>query len=288
MKPIKFKNVMYATAVLGLLGVSCENEAGSESAGTSELQATDLMAVQQMDQMQWATEEVLNLSEEVYQLEALSLEGKNVMDSGFLPDCAIITTERKGDLIEKKIDFGAGCESPNGNLLKGIVVIRIERDLLEGRRQVDLILENFSFNEMEIEGSATQVRMRSGDKANPMAVINSDFTVIWPDGEQATWQGERTREWIEGYGSGFWGNHVFLITGTQTFTNRRGITYSRTVLEPLRRELACRFVVSGVLQISREGWNGVLNFGDGSCDSQGELQLPNGEVKEVTLRRIRS
>jgi len=287
MKPIKFKNVLCAVVVLGLLGVSCEKETRTEAVDTSQLEATDLMAVQQMDQTQWATEEVLNLAEELYQLEALSLEGKAVMDSGFLPDCAIITTERKGNLIEKTIDFGAGCESPNGNLLKGVVLISIERDPREGRRHIDLLLKDFSFNEMAIEGTAKQVRMRSGENANPQAIINSDFRAVWPDGEQATWQGERTREWIEGYGSGFWGNHVFLITGTQTFSNRRGITYSRTVLEPLRRELACRFVVSGTLQISREGWNGVFNFGDGNCDSQGEFQLPNGEVKEVTLRRIR-
>jgi len=287
MKPIKFKNLIYGAVALGILGVSCENEKTPEALDTNQLQATDLTAVQQMDQTQWATEEVLNLAEEVYQLEALSLEGKSVLNSGFLPDCAIITTEREGNLIEKTIDFGAGCESPNGNLLKGVVVISIERDFREGRRQIDLFLEDFSFNEMDIEGSATQVRMRSGDSANPEAVINSDFTATWPDGEQATWRGERIREWIEGYGSGFWGNHVFLITGSQTFSNRRGITYNRTVLEPLRRELACRFVVSGTLQVSREGWNGVLNFGDGSCDSRGELQLPNGQVKEVTLRRIR-
>lgn len=288
MKPIKFKSVIYAVAIMGFLGVSCESETSAEAVDTSQLEATDLTAVQQMDQMQWATEEVLNLSEEVYQLEALSLEGKRVMHSGFLPDCAIITTERKGDLIEKTIDFGTGCESPNGNLLKGSVVISIERNLLVGRRQIDLFLEDFSFNELDIEGSATQFRTRTGANLNPRVVINSDYTATWPDGEQATWQGERTREWIEGYGSGFWGNHVFLTTGTQTFTNRRGITYSRTVLESLRRELACKFVVSGALQVSREGWTGVLNFGDGSCDSQGELQLPNGEVKEVTLRRIRS
>lgn len=288
MRRNKWNKVIIAAGILGLLSASCENDNITDTGEDTLLEATDLVALQQGDDAEWGVEEVLNLAEEVYQLESQRLEGKEIVNSGFIPECVTITTMVKDSKVEKTIDFGAGCETPNGNLLSGVVLLSFDPAEPLGTRTLSLSLSSFTFNGIDLEGGAEVFRTRNNENGNPQSEISSDFAATWPNGDQATWKGARSREWIEGFRSGFWGDNVFLVTGSQTFVNRRGVTYNRTVLNPLRRELACRFLVSGSLQISREGWTGVLDFGNGDCDSKGELELPGGAIQEVTLRRIRS
>lgn len=148
-------------------------------------------------------------------------------------------------------------------------------------------LSDFTFNGIAVEGGAELFRTRANANGNPQSEVTSGFSASWPEGESASWTGNRTREWVEGYGSGFWGDNAFLITGSQTFTGPAGNTYSRTVLEALRRELSCRFLVSGVVQVSRNELSAELDFGDGSCNAFGTLTYPDGATETVTLRRIR-
>ena len=67
---------------------------------------------------------------------------------------------------------------------------------------------------------------------------------------------------------------------------RLGNVYMKEITTPLRRELSCRFIVSGVLEISRNDNTASLDFGDGSCDAKGILTQPDGTESEVFLRRF--
>ena len=143
------------------------------------------------------------------------------------------------------------------------------------------------FNGVSVEGNSSITRFRTNENGNPQSVAEARFEATWPNGDTASFNGTRTREWIEGYGSGTWGDNVFLITGNATYTNRLGNTWKRTLITPLRRELACRFIVSGVLEISRNGNAVSLDFGDGRCDNKAILTYPDGTTKEINLRRFR-
>jgi hypothetical protein len=153
-------------------------------------------------------------------------------------------------------------------------------------KTLSLSLENFTFNGVSIEGSASIERMRANDNGNPQSVANASFNGVWPDESTASFSGTRTREWIEGFGTGFWGDNVYLITGNGTFTGKMGNVFSKETLTPLRRELSCRFIVSGILQISRNDATASLDFGDGSCDAKGILTYPDGTSEEIFLRRF--
>ena len=153
-------------------------------------------------------------------------------------------------------------------------------------RTLSLSLENFTFNSVSVEGSATIVRIRSNESENPQSDAEASFRGIWPDGTSANFTANRTREWIEGYGSGFWGDNVFLISGKGTYTGKLGNVFMKETIVPLRRELSCRFIVSGIMEISRNDATASLDFGDGTCDAKGILTYPNGDSKEIFLRRF--
>jgi len=66
---------------------------------------------------------------------------------------------------------------------------------------------------------------------------------------------------------------------------KNGDVYSSIIIEELRRELACKFIVRGIIEISKPEVSFTLNFGDGSCDDKAALTNSVGEEKEITIKR---
>jgi hypothetical protein len=279
------KTLNYAGVVLlaTTLLISCDKE---ESTPFVEQETFEVAELKVSDEAEMISEEVMNIAEDVYMADEALATSKFSYNSDFLPDCVTITTVITSTTKERTIDFGEGCELPNGNVLSGIIYLSYAKDMEMATNTLSLSLENFTFNSVAIEGSASILRMRANEEGNPQSDADASFSATWPNGDTASFTGERTREWIEGYGTGFWGDNVYLISGKGTFTGPLGNVFVKETVTPLRRELACRFIVSGILNISRNDATASLDFGDGSCDAKGVLTYPDGSSKEIFLRRF--
>ena len=284
MKRVFRKMNVAAILIAAVVISSCNKDASDEVIVDQE--TFDVQELKASDEAELITEEVLNVGEDVYATDELSFSNKGYT-SDFLPDCVTITTVITSTSKEKTIDFGDGCELPNGNVLSGIIYLSYLKDTDVPMNTLSMSLENFTFNGVAVEGSASVDRVRSNENGNPQADASASFNATWPDGSTASFTGNRTREWIEGYGSGFWGDNVFLISGSATYTGPLGNVFMKETITPLRRELACRFIVSGVLEISRNDATASLDFGDGSCDAVGILTYPDGSTEEIFLRRFK-
>ncbi len=265
--------------------ISCNKE---ESPQIQEEENFDVAELKASDETDLISEEVISIGEDVYATDEIASTSKSFYRSDYLPDCVTITTVVTSTTKEKTIDFGDGCELPNGNVLSGIIYLSYLKDMDMATKTLSLSLEDFTFNGVVVEGSASVERMRSNENGNPQADAIGNFSAEWPDGATASFTGNRTREWIEGYGSGFWGDNVFLISGTKTYTGKLGNVFMKETVTPLRREWSCRFIVSGILEISRNDLTATLDFGDGSCDAVGMLTYPNGTTEEILLRRFKN
>ncbi len=288
MKSLKRMNFAVTLLMAFFMFVACDKDESTDSVEDqlAQEETFETAELQASDESEMISEEIMNIGEDVYATDEILSTSKGSYHSDFLPDCVTITTVITSTTKEKTIDFGDGCELPNGNFLSGIIYLSYEKDMDLAQKTLSLSLENFTFNGVAVEGGASILRMRSNEDGNPQSEAEAEFSAEWPDGSTASFTGNRTREWIEGYGSGIWGDNVFLITGMGTWTGPQGNVFVKEVIEPLRRELACRFIVSGVLEISRNEETASLDFGDGSCDAVGLLTLPSGETKEVFLRRF--
>lgn len=284
-KSIKNARVAGLSLLAAIVIVSCNKE---ESPQIQEEETFDVAELKASDETELISEEIINIGEDVYATDEIKETSKSFYTSDYLPDCVTITTVVTSTSKEKTIDFGEGCELPNGNVLSGIIYLSYLKDMDVATKTLSLSLENFTFNGVAVEGSASVERMRSNENGNPQADAVGNFSAEWPDGAMASFTGNRTREWIEGYGSGFWGDNVFLISGTKTYTGKMGNVFMKETITPLRKEWSCRFIVSGILEISRNDTTASLDFGDGSCDAVGTLTYPDGTTEEIFLRRFKN
>ena len=283
-KSLKKVNFTGSLLMAMLVLVSCDKD---ESPDISEEGTITVAELKVSDEADLIAEDVFNIGEEVYATDEITVTSKANYISDFLPDCVTITTVITSTSKERTIDFGEGCELPNGNVLSGIIYLSYLKDMDLATKTLSMSLENFTYNGVAVEGSASVLRTRSNDSGNPQSVAEASFSGNWPDGTSANFTANRTREWIEGYGSGYWADNVFLISGKGTYTGKLGNVFMKETIVPLRRELSCRFIVSGILEITRNDATASLDFGDGSCDAKGMLTYPNGDTEEIFLRRFK-
>jgi len=283
-KSLKKVNFVGSLLMAILVLVSCDKD---DSPDISEEGTITVAELKVSDETDLIVEDVINIGEEVYATDDITVTSKANYISDFLPDCVTITTVVTSTSKERTIDFGEGCELPNGNVLSGIIYLSYLKDMDLATKTLSMSLENFTFNGVAVEGSASVVRTRSNDSGNPQSDAEASFSGNWPDGTSANFTANRTREWIEGYGSGYWADNVFLISGKGTYTGILGNVFMKETIVPLRRELSCRFIVSGILEITRNDATASLDFGDGSCDAKGVLTYPDGTSEEIFLRRFK-
>ena len=280
MKTFNLTNkVVMATMVFSLLFTAC-TDLGSDNQESDTTGYEELVLSTDADN---AIAVMDDIAFEVYN-EQESTDSSR-MNSSFnsLPDCVTITLLAEQNSRELTLDFGTeGC-LVHGNVLKGIMVLSWERDPEAMEVLITQTLENFYFNEKNVLGGKTILRELSNENENPQATHTIDYTIIWPNGAEASRGGVVVREWVEGFGSGVWSDNVFEITGYWTTTFVNGNTHTYEVIIPLRREVICYYFVSGSVDIEWTNVSGVLDYGEGPCDNLATFTFSTGEVIDINL-----
>ena len=283
MKRQKLTFGIIALALFGLVLTSCnESDTIQEELSTEEI---DLKAAETEAEIDKVSDESSAIIEEAYLLEEFPITKSNVTDR-YLPDCVTITVVIVQNMKTVTLDFGEGCELRNGNFVSGKIIITYERDPEAASKMITYSFEDFYFNRKNVEGGGSILRERSNENSNPQSTKTFDVTVTWPDGLFASKVGVKVREMIEGQSTPAWGDNVFLITGNWTFTRRNGIVLSAKIIKELRRELACKFLVSGTIELSKNLDTAILDYGDGECDDLATVSINGGERREIHLSNL--
>ena len=249
--------------------------------------AIDTPSTQDMSEMSRASEmDAIDVSLGDLVINAFELQeassGRNAYNAN-LPECVVITAVVQQNAVAINVNFGTeGC-LVNGNLIRGEIDVMYTRDLEAMQILINYTLIDFYFNNKRIEATRTILRERFNENGNPQFTHSLDMTVTWPNGIQASRNGEKVREWIEGFGSGTFGDNVFLITGFWNASFVNGNTHNYEVIAALRREIGCPHFVSGAIEVTRTNFGGVLDYGDGACDAEASFTFNNGVVIPIAL-----
>lgn len=278
MKPI-IKNLLFLVLGTSLFFTSCsKDDSADQETDETTIEITDLTA--EAAETDEAADGAFNIVETLY---VETEEETRTSENSLFSDCVTITLSSENGITFVTLDFGLGCELRNGDVVSGIVDITYG-PLQNDTRTINYTFDNFTFNEKGIAGGGTIFRERSNLAGNPQSTVNKDIVVSFPNWVEATVTVDKEREWIEGVGTGTWEDNVFLITGNRSVVFDNGFTQNSEVTNALRREATCRYFVSGEVDITRNNGNGVLDYGDGTCDNVATLTV-NGETITIILRR---
>ena len=107
------------------------------------------------------------------------------------------------------------------------------------------------------------------------------------DGKVYSRTGTTVKETIEGNETPLnWEDNVFLVTGNSATSLANGDTVTTVITTPLRYITSCKlpFPVSGIVSITKNTSEGILDFGDGNCDNLATITI-DGVTKDINLEK---
>ena len=89
---------------------------------------------------------------------------------------------------------------------------------------------------------------------------------------------------FEGFGNFDLNDNVYeSAEGNYTIVKQNGNLLNLSVVNPLIKAFSCEFTQSGKLSVQGEVLDGIVNYGDGTCDNQATYQHSNGLVITIDL-----
>ncbi|MDH7911489.1 hypothetical protein [Winogradskyella sp. SYSU M77433] len=270
---------LFSFLVLSLVFTSCsENEETIET----ENQLENTLEVQRSAEIDQIDNILGDLIIQVYEDQESDLADRTIQANN-IPSCITITVVAEQNYRAVTVDFGTdGCLF-NGHLVRGQIIFDYTRDPEAQQITINYNLVDFYLDAKNIIASRSILKELSNENGNPQFTHDLSITVIWPNGVQASREGTKIREWVEGFGSGAFSDNVFEITGNWTSTFLNGNTHTYEVIIPLRREIGCTYFVSGSFDVQRTNFGGLFDYGEGECDNQATFTFNNGEEIGVTL-----
>lgn len=280
MKTCNLTKLVLVLVVLALTLTGCtENDTADPV--SQEQDVSEVMQAAEMDEVSAALEDFII---ETYENQEEAESRGMSPSSAKMPDCVTRTLVAQQNFRELTVDFGASGCMIRGHMYRGLIVVTWERDPQVQQVTLSYVLSDFYFDAKNVIGSNSILRELSNGNGNPQFTHTVDITVIWPNGLEASREGQIIREWIEGFGSGEFTDNVFEITGYWNVTFRNGNVHAYEVVLPLRREVTCYHFVGGSIDVERTFFGGVLDYGEGTCDNQATFTFNNGNTIDIILR----
>lgn len=277
---MKTKIFFTITALVMFLFSSCSKESGSIDQVSLELADDDAIS-------NAVYEDIFN-SVDNADIILNSFLQKGDVKSVVVDTCPLITITHLTDGIWPKVitlDYGAGCTGFFENTRAGKIIITVTDPRLKTGSKRTVTFENYYHNGIKIEG--IKETTNEGPNSNQNPVFRNTLTggkLTFPDGRTVERAFDHQREWIAGSLTRNIWDDEFLVTGTANGKNINGVSYTNTILTGLRRTRACRFIISGIVKIEREGVEPLtMDYGSGECDAKAVVTR-GGESKEINLR----
>lgn len=208
--------------------------------------------------------------------------------SAVADSCPLVTIDHPDDAVWPKtitIDFGTLCTGLYDNTRSGEIIIVVTGPRLEPGTTRTVSFEDYYINGIKVEGTKVVENQGLNNNQNMVfSVTLTDGKLTLPDGRTIERSFSHQREWVAGLTTrNIWDDEC-LVTGSAEGVTLRGVSYVNTITTALHWKRACRFIVSGVVRIEREGLDPVdLNYGDGECDAYATLTMGE-KSKEILLR----
>jgi hypothetical protein len=168
------------------------------------------------------------------------------------------------------IDFGTdNCLGEDGRIRNGQILVTYTGRYRDEGTVITVTPQGYTVNGYTLEGTKTITNLGTNDLGQLHYSIEVNGSISAPGNAwQSSWQSSRIRTWVAGSSTITPWDDAYEITGSASGVNRNDVAYSMTITEPLRAEIGCPWLVSGVISIIPEGNDErIVDFGSGDCNN---------------------
>ena len=200
------------------------------------------------------------------------------------PPCATVSVDKDEFPKTLTIDYSEGCTGRMGLQKKGIITILMSDTILNEGAIYKVTFTNVSFGNRTIEKTITYTNDGQNDDENWVISFEMLSTTTLTK-EEETFVIERNfsgnKEWLAGFNTPECTDDQFYRNGSGSVTVNKELKFERTVTN-LFIDRACRYPLSGVIDITRGEESMSIDFGTGECDNLA-LVTKDRESEEIEL-----
>lgn len=253
--------IFFALGAMALIISSCSKDEKDPIVGGQELSQTEVKTILESDDYAKSLDAIIS---EVY---------FNDSSSGKSNDCYVATYTDTGFSIMFENCTVDGTENVNGTLS---AVYTSEGNTIS----YAVTWDNFSFGGITLNGTRNYVLGSDNEQGSIAFSVTSEMSVTLADESVISETG--TKEVTLTFGDSF-ENTVYTLSGNWTVL-AGGHTYKVTVNNTLEGNLACEYLVQGVMTVEKSGLVVIVDFGDGECDDTAIAEYPDGTEEEISLK----
>ncbi len=210
------------------------------------------------------------------------------------PECAEVTVE--GETFPKivTIVYGEDCITRRGISKTGTIIITLSDTITNPGAEYTLEYVDMIINNKQVEKTATFINEGMNENGNWVISSESVTTISKNDTLIVTREFSQSREWLAGFETPEFRDDIFLKTGGGSIALNGDMKFEREITDPLLIDRSCQFILSGVVEITRNDETMIIDFGDGECDNiavvtkdgiSEEIELISGKFRRGFQRR---
>lgn len=214
----------------------------------------------------------------------MMLGGSQMFFGRNFPPCATVTVDNDDFPKTITVDYTDGCEGRMGLVKKGILTIYMTDTILNEGAEYTYTFENMTVGNRAIEKTATLKNLGQNENENWEFSYEMLSTTTVEKPEETfiiVREFSGIKEWLAGFATPETSDDQFLRNGAGTITVNDDLKFERTVTD-LLIDRACRYPLSGVIDITRGEESMSIDFGTGECDNIA-LVTKDGESEEIEL-----
>ncbi len=214
----------------------------------------------------------------------MMLGGTHLFFGRNFPPCAVVTVDNDEFPKTITVDYSEGCIGRMGLAKKGLLTIYMSDTILNEGAEYTYTFENLTVGNREIEKTATLTNLGENDEGNWEISYEMLSTTTFTR-DEVTYVIVREmsgiQEWLAGFETPETADDQFIRNGEGTVTVNDELKFERTVTD-LLIDRSCKYPLSGVIEITRDGETMTIDFGTGECDNIA-LVTKDGESEEIEL-----
>jgi len=140
--------------------------------------------------------------------------------------------------------------------------------------------DDFLFGDIKLDGTRSYTLGSDSEQGSIEFAVTSNMTVTLADESVISETG--TKEVSLTFGDSL-ENTVYTWAGNWTVV-AGGHTYKVTVDNTLEGNLACAYLVQGVMTVEKSGLIVIVDFGNGECNDAAIVEYPDGTEEEISLK----